>query len=139
MIDIKDLLQSAVEYWHLQGRPHGRFWGLLKNHSDAVAGLEVSLLMEAGTIHCTPADMGFMEFSGPGVPPCIAYPSEYGAFLLVDPIRPPDEDPFFGGEAKNRWSKGMLQVVERARKAGCRWVKFDRDGPTIDGVERYVW
>ena len=34
-----------------------------------------------------------------------------------------------------------MTITERllSDAAGCRWVKFDRDGPEIDGIERYQW
>jgi hypothetical protein len=139
MSDIKSLIQGMIEYWHLQGRPEGRLWEHVREMNDAMAGLEVALVMEASTAHCTPADMGLLELDG-GPTVCVAYPSEYGALVLASILDfAPDEDPFLGQKGQETWSSGLRDVVRRARAAGCRWVKFDRDGPEINGIERYQW
>lgn len=134
MLDIKSLIQDMTEYWRLQGQPEGRLWEHVKETNDAMAGLEVALVMVASTTHCTPADMERLELNG------AAYPSEYGALVLADILDfASDEDPFPGQKGQETWSSGLRDVVRRARAAGCRWVKFGRDGPEIDGIERYQW
>ena len=136
---MQGIIQDLVEYWLVQGRPEGRLWERIKEANDAMAGLEISLVLEVSTAHCTPADMGLLELNG-GPTMCVAYPNETGALLLAAVLGlSADEDPFLGPKGQARWSSGLLDVVRRARAAGCCWVKFDRDGPLIDGIARYQW
>lgn len=34
---------------------------------------------------------------------------------------------------------GAEKILEAARKHGCEWVRFDRDGDVIDGINTYDW
>lgn len=55
-----------------------------------------------------------------------AYPSDYGGLVYVGapPYRPPDET-------------DLAAIFETAAKAGIVWLKFDADGPVVDGLAVY--
>ena len=134
------ILEALVEFWRVQGKPHGKHEQGEKL-LEACEGLEVSALMEACTWHCTEADMRAMEESaerheGDESYGIVTYYTPFGAFLLVEYD---DHDPFAAEEMEREWSPGFLAVVQRARAAGCRWVKWDQDGPGIDGIPAYEW
>lgn len=37
------------------------------------------------------------------------------------------------------FSPQLWGVIDLARSLGCDWIKFDRDGSTIDGLETFDW
>jgi hypothetical protein len=39
----------------------------------------------------------------------------------------------------NRLNAGAEVILEIARSQGCIWVKFDCDGPEIEGIKTYNW
>ncbi len=36
-------------------------------------------------------------------------------------------------------NEGAEAVLEMAREQGCVWVKFDPDGPVVEGIKTYDW
>lgn len=39
----------------------------------------------------------------------------------------------------SRLNEGAEVIMEIARSQGCTWVKFDSDGPELDGIQTYDW
>lgn len=39
----------------------------------------------------------------------------------------------------SRLNAGAETIMDMARDQGCVWVKFDPDGPSIDGIQTYDW
>ena len=46
-----------------------------------------------------------------------------------------DADP----TADMRLSPACRDCIAIAGSFGCRWIEFDRDGPTIDGKDTFEW
>ena len=40
---------------------------------------------------------------------------------------------------RGRLNDGAKAVLEIARNRGCLWVKFDPDGPELEGIRTYDW
>lgn len=70
--------------------------------------------------HLTPATRRKLEIDDLSVN---AYPTIFGGFIFVGtpPYRPPEE-----------WE--LASIFEAAGRAGIVWLKFDREGPVVDGL-----
>ena len=40
---------------------------------------------------------------------------------------------------QSRLNEGAEVILEIARNQGCPWVKFDPDGPELEGIKTYDW
>jgi hypothetical protein len=39
----------------------------------------------------------------------------------------------------SRLNRAAEQIMDIARNQGCVWVKFDPDGPVLEGIQTYDW
>jgi hypothetical protein len=56
---------------------------------------------------------------------------EYGYLVYVPNEGYADEDEDFPEE--------MRAVVKLARSLGCKWIRYDCDGPELDGFAKFDW
>lgn len=93
-------------------------------------GLEVMAVLVLSTAHLTAADAASLDA---GLWPTAVADDEYGYFLWAGDAgaqpKPGDFTP----------SDGFIAAIALAREVGCRYVRFDRDGPAVDGLPAHAW
>lgn len=62
----------------------------------------------------------------------MCYPNDYGAFVYVD-------ETFNTSHPDVDVPDDLATVLREAAKHDIVWIKFDSDGPTIDGLPVYDW
>ena len=96
--------------------------------------IEIYTVMVISTRHITEDDARVLQkvATEEKTDPLLVIDYDYGFRLFVKNDR---HDPC----ADARLSAAARECIALAGSYGCRWVEFDRDGPTYDGKEMFEW
>jgi len=92
-------------------------------------------VMDCSTVHISRADAARLDddVNMPNAQPLIVYDYDEGYFVYVGE-RSDDKQILEAG-----YSKDLVGLLHRARKAGCKYLQLDCDGPKYKGLKKYVW
>lgn len=100
-------------------------------------GLEVMEVLVVSTAHLDEQEAQILNEGGTitdELPSPMTW--EYGwIFFIGGPTSSPDDTRY----TLDGYSEGFKGVAQRAWDAGLEWVRFDSDGPELDGVPTYDW
>ena len=88
----------------------------------------IERLAVISTGHVSKATAAVLDAGGEELP-MSCYRLEYG--WLVVSATSPEHEPEVPSE--------LLKVMQLAKRHGCTWIRFDCDGPFIDGLDRFDW
>jgi hypothetical protein len=97
----------------------------------------IEKVLDISTAHISESDDSLIkEDSFPGS----AYQYEYGYFVYTGLGETPvDHKNHKAGYKKHGMSKEFISIIEKARRKGLKYVKFDCDGMTYSDLTTFEW
>ena len=101
---------------------------------------QIDLTLVCSTSHYSLADDGLLreyarqQVNDSDTSPQFVIPTGYGYIVWVD-----SEGDFGDWRANTDLSNEFVAVLEFAHRQAVQWVRFDRDGTTLDGFPTFDW